>query len=243
MARRPPPLEWQKTPGCGRTVNASRAVVFQWIDPCPNERLREAQGRLRQSVLALGLEPQIFPAGPGLVKFPDILRFARGRCPGGSFVWCNSDVTLTADPYELDDGRTVRGFHRREVPSGEICGGVDMYLIPHAVWDNVLARDVPDLWCGGTHVDWWLSRAAALAGCYASHTGFIDHVTHPESPGSKARTSRHYRHNVREFNMWARRNGAEVFETRIRLPLIGESLSPITDYLRTFRRLLGSKKK
>jgi len=37
-------------------------------------------------------------------------------------VWCNSDVVLTADPFSLDDGKTVRGFHRREIPAGFLQG-------------------------------------------------------------------------------------------------------------------------
>lgn|GEM_PF-1570935 len=214
-----------------RQVTTPR-ITFQWIENCPNERLRTAQGQLQESVRMIGLEPFVFPAGPSLVKFTDVLRFARKHASGNSFVWCNSDVTLTANPYDLDDGLTVRGFHRREVPSGEICGGVDMYLIPNSFWDEVLSRDLPDLWCGATHIDWWLTRASALAGRYTPHTGYIDHITHPESPASKSVSSSFYRHNIREYNRWARRNGAGLHETKISLPIIGKSFSPITDYLR-----------
>ncbi len=223
-------------------MSAARTVAFQWIDPCPNQRLREAQARLRESALALGLEPLLFPAGPKMVKFSEILRFARERSSGDSFVWCNSDVILAADPYRFDDGRAVRGFHRREVPSGEFCGGVDMYLIPHALWDGIFARDLPDLWCGATHVDWWLTKTAELAGCYAAHFGCIDHISHPESAASKGRSNAFYRHNVREYDRWARRHGAVRFEPRVELPFIGPSPSPITDYLRRFGRMLGRKK-
>lgn len=211
-------------------------ITFQWIDPCPSDRLREAQERLRESIVAMGLAPSLFPAGPGMVKFADVLGFARKQARGASFVWCNSDVTLTQDPFALEDERTVRGFHRREVPSGEICGGVDMYLIPNSFWDEVLSKDLPDLWCGATHVDWWLTRAAALAGRYTSHFGFIDHVSHPESQASKAGVNPFYRHNVREYNKWARKNRAGSFERRIRLPIVGESLSPLTDILRLLKK-------
>ncbi|MEI8309516.1 MAG: hypothetical protein WCH98_02045 [Verrucomicrobiota bacterium] len=215
--------------------NKKPQVVFQWIDPCPNARLRDAQARLRDSVSSLGLDPLIFPAGPGLVKFAEILGFARAHTISRSFVWCNSDVTLTANPYDLDDGKTVRGFHRRELPSGEICGGVDMYLIPNILWDTALSGDLPDLWCGGTHVDWWLTRASALAGCYSSRSGFIDHVSHPESPASKSRSNPYYRHNIREYNKWARRNGVGLFEQKVRLPIVGETCSPLSDLLRLLK--------
>ncbi len=214
-------------------------ITFQWIDPCPGQRLRDAQARLSESVSGLELEPSVFPAGPQMVKFADVLGFARERSAGQSFVWCNSDVTLTADPFVLDDGQTVRGFHRREVPSGEFCGGVDMYLIPNAFWDGVLSKDLPDLWCGATHVDWWLTRAAILKGRYTSHFGFIDHLSHPESPASKKQADPLYRHNIREYNRWARRNGAGRVEQGIRFPGIGESASPITDYVK--RGLLISR--
>ena len=43
-------------------------VTFQWIEPCPNERLRVAQQRLLESIEALGLEPALFPAGPEMMK-------------------------------------------------------------------------------------------------------------------------------------------------------------------------------
>ena len=60
-------------------------VTFQWIDPCPNERLRVAQQKLLESIEALGLEPSLFHAGPDMVKFAEILRQARQNSVGKSF--------------------------------------------------------------------------------------------------------------------------------------------------------------
>lgn len=211
-------------------------IAFQWIEPCPSARLREAQVALKQSVLALGLEPALFSSGPSLIKFRDILEFARERSRGTSFVWCNSDVTLTGNPYEFEDARTVCGFHRREMPSGVWCGGVDMYLIPNSVWDEILSRGAPDMWCGATHIDWWLTNAAAIAGKYRSHYGFIEHLSHEPSGASKRRSNSFYRHNVKEYNKWALRNGATTFLERIDLPIVGESLSPMSDLWRRMRR-------
>ena len=213
-----------------------RQICFQWIEPCHSERLKVAQAKLLERVKALGLDPVLYPAGPEMVKFVDILRLARERAISGHFVWCNSDVTLVRNPYEVlagsDDGETVHGFHRTEVPSGEICGGVDMYLIPCRAWDEWLGVNPPDLWCGATHIDWWLTRAAALKGNYKSHFGQIGHLTHPVSPASKERQNSFYLHNIREYNRWARRHGAGRFERRIGLPLVGESQMPITDFIR-----------
>ena len=118
-------------------------VTFQWIDPCPNERLRVAQQKLLESIEAFGLEPSLFPAGPQMVKFADILRHARRNSVGKSFVWCHSDVLLTQNPFLLADRGKVLGFHRREVPSRKICEGVDMYLIPNLLWDNYLSGIFP----------------------------------------------------------------------------------------------------
>ena len=213
----------------------NRQICFQWIEPCRSERLKVAQAKLIEGVLGLGLKPVLYPGGPEMVKFVDILRFARERAEGGSFVWCNSDVTLSRNPYDVlagdDDGKTVHGFHRREVPSGEICGGVDMYLIPCMAWDEWLGVNPPDLWCGATHIDWWLTREPALRDCYQSHFGYIDHLTHPESPASKGGSAL-YQHNIREYNRWARRSGAGRFERRVSLPFVGESLSPISDLIK-----------
>jgi hypothetical protein len=211
-------------------------VTFQWIDPCESERLRLAQQKLLESIQALDLEPSLFPAGPQMIKFGEILRHARRESVGTCFVWCHSDVLLTKDPFLLAERGKVLGFHRRELPSGEICQGVDMYLIPNLIWDNYLSRDIPDLWCGGTHVDWWLTRAASLIGAYEAHAGFIDHPSHSESGASKAESDPHFRHNVRQYNAWAQRNGAGALELPARLPLIGASMSPITDYLSWARR-------
>ncbi len=118
-----------------------------------------------------------------------------------------------------------------------------MYLIPNVIWDNYLSRDIPDLWCGGSHVDWWLTRAPALIAAYESHNGFIDHPSHPESGPSKRANNPYFRHNVREYNAWAKRHGAGVLELPARLPLIGASMSPITDYLAWARGRLRANRK
>jgi hypothetical protein len=209
-------------------------ICFQWIEPCANARLRRAQEEAKQSIIELGLEPVLFPAGPEMVKFRDILQFAREHCTGSSFVWCNSDVVLRRNPYEVDDGERVHGFHRTEIPSGQICPGVDMYLVPCRLWDEWIRDDAPDMWCGATHIDWWLTNACALRFCYRAHNGYIDHVSHQNTGASKGRQNEHYRHNVRHYNRWARRAGASVFLERINLPWVGESQSPFSDLLQKF---------
>jgi len=216
-----------------------KRIIFQWIENCANERLRVAQQHLMDSLVPFDIEPVLYPVGRALVKFGDILRFAREHHSGDCFIWANSDVSLVRDPFELDHS-LAHGFHRTERPSGEICYGVDMYMIPNRLWDERLSRDIPDLWCGATHIDWWLTRAAQLEENYEAHTGFIDHLSHEPSGASKGAADPYYRHNVREYNAWAARQGAGLYEEHLNLPFIGASLSPITDYL---MRLTGRRKK
>lgn len=217
-----------------------KRIIFQWIENCQSERLRTAQQRLVESLEQFDIEPVLYPVGRDLVKFADILRFAREHHSGDCFIWCNSDVTLVRDPFELADRSVVHGFHRTERPSGEICYGLDMYMVPNSLWDERISRDIPDMWCGGTHIDWWLTRAAMLEARYETHTGYIDHLSHPPSGASKGSADRYYRDNIREYNLWAKRNGAGLYEDHVKLPLIGASLSPITDYL---KRATGRGKK
>ncbi len=216
-----------------------RRIAFQWIDNCANERLRNAQERLLKNLAQFGIEPALIHVGKDLVKFSEVLRFARQNASEDCFVWCNSDVYLTKDPFEITDRSSVHGFHRTERPSGEICFGVDMYLIPTAFWDEYLDVDMPDLWCGATHIDWWLSRSAALAGRYETHIGYIDHPSHEASGASKQASNPYYRHNVRVYNAWARRRGAGLSEIPFDLPLIGSSPSPLRDYWRLLSRKIG----
>lgn len=195
-------------------------IVFQWIEPCRSERLRLAQDKLLSSIRELNLEVALFQAGPAMTKFADILQFGRNQSKGDAFIWCNSDVILTRDPRDIPNKEVLNGFHRRELPSGEITYGVDMYYIPNTVWDNILSRDIPDLWCGAATIDWWLTRACQKSGLYESHIGYIDHPSHERSLAS-AGGDKYFKHNIRHYNAWARRNGVGTLDTYLELPFIG----------------------
>lgn len=197
-----------------------KPVVFQWIEPCRSERLCIAQAKLLESIEAFGLDPVIFRAGPEMVKFGEILKLGRENSNGKGFVWCNSDVIITRDPFDLPNLDVVGGFHRRELPSHEITYGVDMYYIPNAIWDNLLTPDMPDLWCGAATIDWWLTRACQKAGVYENHVGYIDHPSHERSQAS-AGGDRYFKHNVKHYNAWARRNGIGTLDTYVELPILG----------------------
>jgi hypothetical protein len=192
-------------------------IVFEHIIDA-GQRLSEAQVILKKSIEMLGLEAILFPGGKSYAKFRDILEYGRSCCTGPAFVWCNSDVILRRNPYELANDGWVHGFHRTEVPSGEVTFGVDMYLIPCSVWDNYLSKDIPDLYCGTSFVDWWITRAAQKTGIYENHTGYIDHVSHEKSSAASSMQNKYYRHNLREYNAWARRNGVGGVDVPISLP-------------------------
>jgi hypothetical protein len=142
-----------------------------------------------------------------LIPIGDVLAEARRRTSGEAFVWCNSDVVLTQNPFDVPNPDQVYGFYRREVPSGEICGGVDMYYIPVKWWDDYLSHDIPRLYLGASYVDWWISRAMQKVVAYENLTGYIDHVTHPQSEAAGSDANPYYQKNFRAYNAWAKRNG------------------------------------
>jgi hypothetical protein len=187
----------------------SNIVVFQWIENSRSARLAAAQARLEESIREFGLTPLRYPAGRDLIPIGDVLSEARRQTKESAFVWCNSDVVLTKNPFEVPDPEQVHGFYRQEVPSGEICGGVDMYYIPVKWWDEYLSKDIPKLYLGASYVDWWISRAMQKAGAYENLVGYIDHVTHPQSEAAGSDANPYYQKNFRAYNAWAKRNGLE----------------------------------
>lgn len=214
-------------------------VVFVWLTE-PSPRLAKAQEELEESVRSFGLTPVRFPAGRKLVLFGDVLAAGRAHATGDAFVWCNSDVILTRNPFEVPDFSRVYGFHRREVPGGHHVHGVDMYRIPLAVWDGLLSRDVPPLYLGASYVDWWISRAMQKAGNYDNLTGYIDHRSHPKSSSAANDRNRYYQANFRAYNAWALRNGLDPIPAPpYLLPRIGHVWG-LRDALRKAAGLLRS---
>ena len=211
-------------------------VAFLWIENPRSKRLAEAQERLEASVLFYGLEPLRFPAGRDLVPIGNVLREARSRASGDAFVWCNSDVLLTQDPYDVPDPEKVYGFHRREVPSREIIGGVDMYTIPVKWWDEYLSKDIPKLYLGASYVDRWVSRSMQKVSAYEDLTGYIDHLSHPQSLEAGSDANPYYQKNFRAYNQWAIRNGLDpISAPPYLIPKIGHVWG-VRDALRRFLR-------
>lgn len=186
----------------------NRPVSFLEVQNA-GERLDRAQKALKESIVFWKCNPLPYPAGKRLELFGGILAESRQQCEGSAFVWCNSDVILTRDPFDIPDPTKVYGFCRREVPSGEITHGVDMYYIPVRWWDDYLAQDIPELFLGASYVDRWISRAMEKAGAYQNLTGYIDHVTHPQSAAAGSDANPYYQKNFRAYNAWAARNGMD----------------------------------
>ena len=187
-------------------------VVFLWIEGA-SPRLAKAQKLLEESILAQGLRPVRFPAGRKLCLFGDVLALGRKEAGSPAFVWCNSDVVLTKNPFDVPDPAKVYGFFRREIPSEDVTHGVDMYYIPVKWWDDYLSQDIPELYLGASYVDWWISRAMQNIGVYENLIGYIDHVTHQQSASSGSDSNRHYQHNFRAYNSWAKRRSLEKIDS------------------------------
>lgn len=184
-----------------------KIVTFVSVDQKAPSRLVQAQAKLLASIRSLGLEAYPFQAGPELVALGKVLARARAACSAEAFVWCNSDLILTRDPFEVPEPSQVYGFHRRELPSNEInMGGVDMYYIPLSWWDDYLSRDIPPLYIGAGYVDRWISRAMQKVGAYENLVGYIDHPTHETSGASGSDRNKYYQSNFRAYNRWAKRN-------------------------------------
>jgi len=188
-------------------------VVFLWIENPRSSRLAVAQCKLEESILGFGLDPLRITAGRKLVTLCEVLQQARDSATGNAFVWCNSDVILTRNPYEITESAKTYGFHRREIPSGKTNLGVDMFYIPNRVWDDILTKDFPPLLIGASYVDRWIPRYLSKFDHYENLEGYIDHPSHPVSSASGADEDPDYQHNFRVYNKWARRHGMEPIES------------------------------
>lgn len=202
--------------------------------------MAKAQVSLEESARGFGLIPIKYPAGLQLVVFEELLLLARSHSSDSAFVWCNSDVVLANNPFDIPDSEKVYGFHRREMPSGEICAGVDMYYIPVKCWDEYLSKDIPKLYLGASYVDWWISRAMQKAGAYENLVGYIDHVTHLQSEAAGSDANPYYQKNFRAYNAWAKRNGLEPIPAP---PFLVPGIGHVWGVRDALRKILAAKRR
>lgn len=176
-------------------------VVTAWLNNT-DARCQLAQRRMLRSVLDCGFEPVIVNGTPRPL-LTDMLKLARSLSPdGGHFMWLNSDCEIVTLPPVMDSH--VIGLHRVETFDESVCLGVDGYIFPCHVWDKIYAPDLPAMYVGGTHVDWWLTRLAQKHGFYLASTA-LRHPTHAKSAASAGIDSYGGR-NLTAFYAWAERN-------------------------------------
>lgn len=172
-----------------------------------DDRLRIAQTNALRALTQFGCNPIIFNGRPRPF-LGDMLKAARGLAgKAPSFGWINSDCEIQLNPYFIGDKERVVGLRRVETADSSICGGVDGYIFPCELWDAVYAPDIPKMYVGGTHVDWWITRMAQKIGAYREYVALL-HRSHHRIETS-AGLSPEGQHNIREFNAWADRNGVK----------------------------------
>ena len=123
---------------------------------------------------------------------------------GEWFGWVNSDCQLLLSPDHIIANKyDVIGLRRIEIGTGEKCGGVDGYFIKKSFWD-LLAKDAPDMYVGGTHIDWWITRATQKFGKYTE--GFyLAHIPHQRTEASCG-IDNYGKWNLQKYNEWSDRN-------------------------------------
>lgn len=121
------------------------------------------------------------------------------------------------------DKNICHGFHRQEwdlththptkdnkpsyQPTNRFCDGVDLYAIPIKLWDDYLSKDIPQLYIGATHIDWWITRACEKINVYKGHKipFFLNHLSHDQVHGPNTQSEVSLT-NIKNFNEWADRN-------------------------------------
>jgi hypothetical protein len=177
-------------------------VVTAWLNN-NDARTQLAQRRMLRSVLDRELDPLIVNGTPRPL-LNEMLTLARSLSPArGWFIWLNSDCEIADLPRPLPD--KVIGLHRVESDGSGICPGVDGYIMPCEIWDKHYAPDLPQMYVGGTHVDWWLTRLAQARGCYQAVVA-LKHISHARTQAS-AGIDAYGQHNLDQFHAWANRNG------------------------------------
>jgi hypothetical protein len=125
------------------------------------------------------------------------------------FGWINGDCQLLRDLSFVNDlDVDVYGLQRLEIGIGEQCTGVDGYIIKCEFWKNILSKDIPQLYVGGTHIDWWITRAAMKFGKY-DEGYLLAHIPHERTETSMGVDELGLQ-NLREYEAWAIRNDIET---------------------------------
>lgn len=127
------------------------------------------------------------------------------RGEGEWFGWVNGDCQLLIGPNRLiDNNYDVIGLRRLEIDSGDKCDGVDGYLIRKPFWLEILSKDSPKMYVGGSHIDWWVTRATQKYGRYREGC-YLAHISHERTQTSVG-TDELGNNNITQYTQWAVRN-------------------------------------
>jgi hypothetical protein len=98
------------------------------------------------------------------------------------------------------------------MPEGDICLGVDMYVIPCKIWDDKLSQDIPDMHVGTGFIDWWMTLACQKFGIYTGiKNGVIVHPSHERTASSSGSNGNIlWKHNEKSLKEWADRNKVSI---------------------------------
>jgi hypothetical protein len=195
-----------------------------------DQRINEAMHLCRTSVERFQDVELIEISGTPRPLFNEMLQTSYNKAiEEGSdwFGWINGDCQLLRDlkfAQELDVD--VYGLQRIEIGIGEQCTGVDGYIIKCEFWKNVLSKDIPQLYVGGTHIDWWISRAAMKFGKY-DEGYLLAHIPHERTETSIG-VDEFGLQNLKEYEAWAIRNdiGGEQVSVEGELLQHGGSIPP-----------------
>lgn len=169
-----------------------------------DDRMRIAQHMCMGSLNICSVKVIEIPEHPR-PRFGRILQTAR-EAASDWFAWINSDCQLLV-PLECLNAKDadVVGMRRVEVGPGRVSSGVDGFLIRTRFWDEVLSLDVPEMWIGATHLDWWLSRATQKYGKYEECV-VLAHLPHDPTTASDG-VDIFGRENIENYLAWAERHG------------------------------------
>ena len=189
-------------------------IYTAWIN-IPSERLKNAQIKFLKSCLYFQYVPVFYTdinIPENRPKFNELIRYGVETCQTDWLVWCNSDCEIVKDiREEFEDGMAI-GFHRTEIPSEKHCNGIDMFAIHKDLWEDLL-KDMPDMYVGGTHVDWWLARHFQNIEKLKLSCNCLYHESHGQTgAGDQYSGDEISKHNIDNFIAWAKRNGID-YET------------------------------
>jgi len=189
-------------------------IYTAWVNT-PSKRLEEAQMRFLKSCVYFNYVPVFYTdihIPEQRPKMDDLIQYGVTNCKEKGhewLVWINSDCEIVKDfrPY-LKKGR-CHGFHRTEIPSKKYCAGLDMFAIHESLWDG-LTEDMPDMYVGATHIDWWLARYFQKKNLLDVGYNFLYHNEHKQSKeGSQFSRGEISQHNINNFIEWAKRNDVD----------------------------------